>query len=293
MRLLALAPAKINLSLYLGPTRADGRHELVTLFESVSLADELSLQTDTAADEVRCPGVAGTNLVTRALEGLRAVGWDAPPVRIEIDKRIPVAAGMGGGSADAAAALRLATELAPGRPEEIAALAASLGADVPSQLAPGVALGTGAGELVEPFAPLAPHGVLIVPQPAPLATAEVYRHADALALPRAADELSDRYEQLVAALGPGERLPSELIVNDLERAATALSVAIAPALDAARAAGADDVLVCGSGPTVIGLFWGERGSELARAAAESLHGRYPAARSATPVTAEFGMPRIA
>ena len=115
MRLTARAPGKLNLCLFLGEPRADGRHELVTLFESVSLADELQLTVvpDSAADEIVCPGVEGPNLAARALAELRARGWDAPPVQIEIHKRIPVAAGMGGGSADAAAVLRLARRLAP------------------------------------------------------------------------------------------------------------------------------------------------------------------------------------
>src|SRR5215471_2087902 len=113
MKLTVLAPGKVNLSLFLGPTRADGRHELVTLFESVSLADELIVDTDAERDEVICPGVPEPNLVSSAIAGLRERGWDAPAVRIEIKKRIPIAAGMGGGSADAAAALRVASELAP------------------------------------------------------------------------------------------------------------------------------------------------------------------------------------
>ena len=105
------APAKVNLCLFLGPTRADGRHELVTLFESVSLADELEIGRR-GAGRGGVPGVAGPNLVSDALWALREAGWDAPPVRVEITKRIPVAAGLGGGSADAAAVLRLAP--APG-----------------------------------------------------------------------------------------------------------------------------------------------------------------------------------
>src|ERR1700680_4715174 len=93
LKLAALAPGKVNLCLFLGPLREDGRHELVTLLESVSLADELTLESDAEHDCVVCPGVEGPNLVADALAGLRARGWDAPPVRIEIVKRIPVAAG--------------------------------------------------------------------------------------------------------------------------------------------------------------------------------------------------------
>ncbi len=240
-----------------------------------------------------CPGIEGENLVARALAALRERGWDAAPVRIGVDKRIPVAAGMGGGSADAAAALRMAVELAPGRPEEVMALAASLGADVPSQVVPGLVLGTGAGDVIEPYAPLAPHGVLIVPLPVALSTADVYREADRLGLARGADELPALYERCVAELHEGARLPDELIVNDLQSAAVSLCPAITAALDATRGAGADNVLVSGSGPTVAGLFWGPDGPDRASAAAGELSARYPDAVSAVPVSAEFGMPQFA
>jgi 4-diphosphocytidyl-2-C-methyl-D-erythritol kinase len=289
VKLVALAPGKVNLCLFLGPVRDDGRHELVTVFESVSLADELTLETEADADAVSCPGVVEPNLVTQALEALRARGWDAPPVSIEIVKRIPVAGGMGGGSADAAAALRLAAELAPGRPEEIAILASSLGADVPSQLVPGVVLGTGAGELVEPYAPLAPHAVVIVPQPVALATAEVYREADRLGLPRVAGELSDLYAELLDALRPGARLPDALLVNDLEPAARSLCPQIDAAIDALTATGADRNIVCGSGPTVAGLYWGSDAAARADDAARSVAG----AVAAVPVDLEACFPRFA
>ncbi len=110
----AVAYAKVNLCLFVGPTRSDGRHELVTLFESAGPEDELVITSlASGPDEVVCPGVAGENLVAAALAALRESGWDAPPVRVEITKRIPVAAGLGGGSADAAAVLRYAERIAP------------------------------------------------------------------------------------------------------------------------------------------------------------------------------------
>ena len=186
------APAKINLCLYLGPTRDDGRHELVTLFDSVSLFDDLEV-TSAAQDEVVCDGVDGPNLVSDALGALRGAGWAAPPLRVTITKRIPVAAGMGGGSADAAALLRLAPRLAPVPAGASAGrIAAGLGADVPSQLAPGPLLGTGAGEELSPAPELAPCGVVVVAAPFPLSTSDVYREADRLRLSRPADELEAR-----------------------------------------------------------------------------------------------------
>ena len=102
-----LAPAKINLSLHLGPLRRDGRHELLSVMQSITLADRLELE-DAEREEVLCAGVEGPNLAAAAIAAFRAAsGWDGPPQRLLIDKRIPVAAGLGGGSADAAAALRM------------------------------------------------------------------------------------------------------------------------------------------------------------------------------------------
>jgi 4-diphosphocytidyl-2-C-methyl-D-erythritol kinase len=277
------APAKVNLCLFLGPTRPDGRHELVTLFESVSLADELALTVlETGPDQVICPGVEGQNLVSAALASLREAGWAGPPVRIEIDKRIPVAGGLGGGSADAAAALRLASGVEAIADEHLERIARTLGADVPGQLRPGLSLGTGAGEELEPAAPLATHAFVIVPQPFPLATADVYREADRLGLPRGTDELAERRRALAASMTPDAILPDELVVNDLEPASLSLAPRVAEALGEVRAAGAEQTLVCGSGPTVMGIYWGEQAEPRARQGVGRLSGKYPEAVFATP-----------
>jgi 4-diphosphocytidyl-2-C-methyl-D-erythritol kinase len=136
-----------------------------------------------------------------------------------------------------------------------------------------VVLGTGAGEIVTSVAPLAEHALVIVPQAFGLSTAEVYAEADRLGLPRGADELESLHRRLLTALGAGEaRLAPELLVNDLERAAVSLRPEIAHALQRALAAGADHALVCGSGPTVAGLFWGQDGLARAQAAAAELSG---------------------
>jgi 4-diphosphocytidyl-2-C-methyl-D-erythritol kinase len=282
-RLRIRAPGKVNLCLFLGPVRDDGRHELVTLFESVSLYDELEVSAG-VADEVICPGVGGPNLVADALAGLRAQGWAAPPVRVEISKRIPVAAGMGGGSADAAALLRVAPELAPAPDAAgLGALAASLGADVPSQLTPGVVLGTGAGDVVRPVEPLAPHALVIVTLPERLSTAAVYAEADRLGLPRGRDELEARLVEIERAVRPGEQLGASLVVNDLEPAAMSLCPGVERALEAVREAGADQALVCGSGPTVAGVWWGEDALAGAEACVSGLADRFPAATAVSPV----------
>lgn len=293
MKIRTLAPAKINLCLFLGEARADGRHELVTLFESVSLFDSLTLETlERGDDQVVCPAVAGENLAARALGALRERGWSGPPVRIEIDKRIPIAAGMAGGSADAAAALRLAMAVGPGRAEEIDAIAAELGADVPAQLAPGLSIGRGAGELVEHASPLADHAIVVLPSRFELSTAAVYGEADRLALPRAPAELEELARSLLGALRPGARLPSRLIANDLQPAAVSLCPAVAQALEAALEAGAEDAVVCGSGPTVFGIWWGSDAPAIAAEAAARLSARFPGAVAAVPVETGVALPEL-
>jgi 4-diphosphocytidyl-2-C-methyl-D-erythritol kinase len=326
VKLVALAPGKLNLCLFLGPLRDDGRHEVVTLLESVSLADTLTVTPARVAvdprtavdrrsavdrrpaadprsavdrrpaadprsaadphppDQVVCAGVPGLNIVAQTLDGLRSRGWEGPPVQVAIDKRIPVAAGMGGGSADAAAVLRLASAIAPIPAGVVDELAASLGADVPSQLVPGVALGTGAGEIVERCDPLPEHAFVIVPHEFGLSTAEVYREADRLELTRDAPDLARRLEAVRAGGVPE-------LVNDLEPAALSLRPEIARALDAVRETGAVHAMVSGSGPTVFGLFPGVDAETRAVDAAARLSARYPGAISAVPVSEDFGAPR--
>jgi 4-diphosphocytidyl-2-C-methyl-D-erythritol kinase len=292
-QLRARAPGKVNLCLLVGGVRAGGRHELVTVLESVSLYDDLELTVldDAGADEVVCPGVHGPNLVTAALEGLRARGWDGPRVRIEIAKQIPVAGGMAGGSSDAAAALRLAEAIHPVADEVIAVVAAELGSDVPSQLVPGAWIATGAGESVEAAERLEQHAFVVVPQPFELSTADVYHEADRLGDLRSDAELWSSLEAARTVLSlPGGRIPAELAVNDLQPAALSLRPEIADVLDRVRGAGAESAFVSGSGPTVVGLLWGENAAARADAVAAELSGRYPGACAAVPVSEGFGQP---
>ena len=254
----------------------------MTLFDSVGLCDELTFaEARTGCDRVLCDGVPGPNLVADALAALREAGWDAPALEVTIDKRIPVAAGMGGGSADAAATLRAAPRLAPIAGSTTAQIAARLGADVPGQLRPGPSLGTGAGERIEPLPALAPYGVLVIPQPFALSTADVYRETDRLGLPRAREEL-DRLHAALAAGLPSDLTP-ELMINDLQPASLSLAPGIEPALDAAVGAGADRAIVCGSGPTVIGIFAGATGERRAAEAASALSGLFPGVVGTGPV----------
>jgi 4-diphosphocytidyl-2-C-methyl-D-erythritol kinase len=261
--MLLHAPAKLNLCLYLGPTRPDGLHELCSLFEPLALADLVRV-SEAEADEVLCPGVEGENLAARALAALRERGWRRPPLRIEIEKRVPVAAGLGGGSADAAAVLRLAA----GEVEDLPELAAGLGADVPSQLRPALALVRGAGERVEPLPGPAAHAAVLLPGGGGLSTAAVFAEADRLGLGRPPEELERLAAELRRVAGDGASPLSypELLANDLEPAARSLRPSIGAALDALRGAGAPLALLSGSGPTAVGLF-GDLGTARAAAAA--------------------------
>ena len=243
------APAKINVCLFLGPERPDGRHELVTIFQPVDLKDSVTLARSDH-DEVVCPGVDGENIAAAAVAAFREQTRFDEPIRIAIRKRIPVAGGMAGGSADAAATLRLLARhsgLAP----DLHAIAAELGADVPGQVAPARYLATGAGEWLEALDRVAPYGVLVLPGPEPLSTGAVFARAADMGLRRSPEEFAQRLAAVRAQLPD---LPDELAVNDLEPAALALIPEIGERMEQARAAGADHVLLSGSGPTVLGLF---------------------------------------
>jgi 4-diphosphocytidyl-2-C-methyl-D-erythritol kinase len=244
------APAKVNLVLHVGPRRADGLHEICSLFASLELADELTVEP-ADEDAVVCEGVPGPNLAAAAVRAFRTAAPHLPPLKVTIAKRIPVAAGLGGGSADAAAVLRAANRLAPRplAPERLRALAIGLGADVPSQLEPRHALVTGAGENVEPI-DLPDMALVLVPAAEGLSTEDVYAEADRLPSTRAR---LDREPLKKLARAPLATLARHM-ENDLEAAALSLR----PELTRTRAqledAGAITARISGSGPTAFGIF---------------------------------------
>jgi len=256
------APAKVNLILHVGRRRGDGLHELCSLFAPLELADELSFApADGSRDEVLCPGVEGMNLVNRALEAFRTRA-SLPALRVEIEKRVPVAGGLGGGSADAAAALRAANRLAgePMELQELQALGAAVGADVPSQVRPVPALVTGAGERVEPVA-LAPLWLVLVPSDEGLSTAEVYGELDRLGGGR--ETLDPEALRALAGAGPGRLAEA---VNDLETPALSLRPDLEQRLSDLRCHAALAARLSGSGPTAFGLFEGPEAAERAAGA---------------------------
>ena len=252
--------AKLNLVLRVGPPSPGGMHPLASLFASIDLADEIEIRGAGGGDDVVvCERVAGENLAARALSAFREQVPNAglPSLHVTIYKRIPVAAGLGGGSADAAAVLRAANRLAGGPvdADALRAIAAPLGSDVPSQVEPAHALVTGTGERVEPV-PLGPLAVVLVPAAEGLSTADVYAEFDRLGLGRG--ELGpDELRELAHAADAGALIAAA--ENDLQTATLSLRPELEQTLDALAAAGAAATIVAGSGPTCAGLF-GDLGS---------------------------------
>ena len=279
-RLRVRVPAKINLHLAVGPRRSDGYHELVSVMQTVSLFDTLRIHRDDDGQAAhpsarRRMRLALTfdghdelpiedNLVVRAARAvMTAAGFGgdgqvaahddpaAPCTHLHLTKRIPVAAGMAGGSADAAAALVGLNSLwdAGLTSDMLRELAAGLGADVPFCLVGGTALATGSGTSVARVLTRGTACWVIGADDRPLSTAEVYAQFDVLPTP------APREPDLVLhALRTGDlEMLAASLHNDLEPAAFALRPELADRRDAMRAAGALGAIVSGSGPTVLGL----------------------------------------
>jgi 4-diphosphocytidyl-2-C-methyl-D-erythritol kinase len=244
----APAPAKINLALVVGPRRDDGLHDVVTVLQRIDLCDSVTVEP---ASALVIQGYRKDTLVRSALAKL-AAATGAGPWRARLQKRIPLAAGLGGGSGDAATALLLAnrTLANPLPDEDLASLAAEVGADVPFFLTPGPKVAEGAGERLRPVALPQDYWVLI-------------------ALPRLARKRSTadvylRYDELGAVNGFDERRAA--LVEALERLRRPRDFAAFPANDLAAAAGRSPLVdelaqrgafradVSGAGPAVYALF---------------------------------------
>jgi 4-diphosphocytidyl-2-C-methyl-D-erythritol kinase len=252
----APAPAKINLALVVGPLREDGKHELLTVYQRVGLSDRIELEPATATTVT---GFPADTLVTTALQRLseRTHGghW-----RAHIEKNIPVAGGLGGGSSDAATALRLANGTLPEplEDDELSVLAAGVGSDLPFFLCDGPQLGAGDGTSLEPLD--LPQDFWIV-----------------LALPNGAAKQSTgavyaAFDERGGAAGWDERRAHLLSVLDTARRARDLAslppndLAQSPLAGELRALGAFRSDVSGAGPTVYALFHHERDAKAARRA---------------------------
>ena len=260
------AYAKVNLVLLIGRQVTDGRHPVCSLFASIDLADDVTVApAGDSADSVESPGVEGPNLALAAVAALRErIGPAVPPLRVVITKHIPVAAGLAGGSADAAAVLRMANRLAgaPLGAEGLREVADGLGSDVPSQIEPRHALVQGTGELVEPIE-LPPLGLLLVVAEEGLSTGAVYAELDRVGAGR--ERLDPQPLRRLAAAGAAAIGAG--LENDLQAPALRLRPELAGTLERIRAAGALGAAVSGSGPTCFGVF--EDRETAARAAASS------------------------
>jgi 4-diphosphocytidyl-2-C-methyl-D-erythritol kinase len=235
------AHAKINLALVVGPSRADGKHEVVTIFQRIELADDVELE---AAPALTVDGFADDTLVRSALESLAAAAHVEPRWRVQLTKRIPVAAGLGGGSSDAAAALKLANTTLdePLQNEHLHRLAARIGADIPFFLGEGPQLGTGDGTTLEPIELSRDHHVVLLAphDETKTSTADVYRRFD-------------EREGWVGWKARQDALQAALEARDLA-ALPPNDLATSPHADTLRELGAIRADVSGAGPTVYGLF---------------------------------------
>ncbi len=259
------APAKLNLFLELTARRPDGYHQLTTVMARTSLADTLQFSVATedqpdctlqatfqfpVAAEQRAEFVGTQNLICRAAAVWRRETGVSAPVQIAVQKRVPWQAGLGGGSADAAATLRGLDELFDTQlsPRKLAELAAELGSDVPFFLGPHpFARCEGRGEQIFPLPGCPPlHAVILVP-PCGLSTAEVYRHCQLAVAPRPVTEL-------VAAIQAGQiaRLGG-LLFNGLQGAAARVDGDVLPRLERLRRAGGAGTLLTGSGSAMFSL----------------------------------------
>jgi 4-diphosphocytidyl-2-C-methyl-D-erythritol kinase len=257
-RVLVLRPpAKINLTLHVGPLRADGYHDVRTLMQTVALCDTLTVTARPGpfALATRSPGVPSdrTNLVWRAAEALwRAMGRDGEPrdAHVRLAKQIPPAAGLAGGSADAAAALVALNEIWDARKSrhELVRLAAELGADVPFFLFGGTALGTVRGDELFPVDDVKRFGVVIIKPSFGVATADAYRWLDA---DRVAGNSQSTGHQ---ALEVGWPTGPVTIQNDLQAPVARRHAGIDEQVAALRREGALATAMSGSGSAVFGLF---------------------------------------
>ena len=286
----AVAPAKINLHLGVGDVRADGYHDLLTVYRAVDLWEQVTVSLDDADDDsevvVTGPGAPQvptdrTNLAARAVDLLRGEAGSDARIAIRIHKGVPVAGGMAGGSADAAAAL-VATDRLLGLGLGRAALeerAARLGSDVPFCIRGGTALGTGRGEkLATLLHARAEQHIVVALADGGLSTPTVFAELDRLraerdpadpgrGLPRAGG-----VDPLVVALaGDDPAAVAGLLANDMEAAALSLMPALRRTLRVGREAGALHGMVSGSGPTCL-FFCTDRDHAIAVAAEISEHG---------------------
>lgn len=278
---VAQAPGKINLGLWVGPVDDKGFHPLLTAFQAVDLWEIVTLTEApslrlSCTGSVDCSGVplGPHNIAWKAVEKVASARGEAsdeseaPALSIAINKNVPVAGGMAGGSADAAATLLALQQWwqTPLGDDHLTAIAAELGSDVPFSLHGGSAIGRGRGDDLTTIQPQAPLHLVVVPATFELSTAEVYRQFDGQGrVAPVATELPGGFLD-AWLVGDATRL-APLLHNDLEAPACRLQPTLLTTLDDVHSAGALRALVSGSGPTVLGFA---TDADHARAIAEKL-----------------------
>ncbi len=267
MRLSTVAPAKVNLLLRVGAARADGYHELRSLMVPLDLGDDVDVRVSPRAGPVTCavpgrPELDGPdNLAARAAEAFRRRFGVTRGIAIRVVKRIPVTAGLGGGSSDAAAVLRcLARAFGVRDPGALAGIGLEVGSDVPFFLGPGPAWAAGRGERLTPAEVPPLHLVLLYPPDPALAirAGDAYRWLD-----------EARRGERVPPLGRGRRFVASRAGNDLQPACLARRPALSPLLGMLTGAGATAAIMSGSGPTLFGIFPGRSAARRAALAIEA------------------------
>jgi 4-diphosphocytidyl-2-C-methyl-D-erythritol kinase len=245
------APAKINLTLEVLAQRSDGYHGLRSVMVPLDLADELTIEPSTRFSfECDCSELADEQNL--AVAAVRALGDELPAVRMRLIKKIPVQAGLGGGSSDAAAVLRaaMAGAFGPVPHRDWMPIARSLGSDVPFFLAGTAALVEGTGERVTPAGAIPTWHVLVVKPPVSVSTAQAYREIDALQPPQRPRSGCVSIAMLEALQRAEFARVEALLQNDFHEITAARSPAVARAVEALRAAGAGNALLAGSGSCV-------------------------------------------
>ena len=280
----ASAPGKTNLFFAVGPLQEDGFHDVASVYLALDLREEVtvtpaaswsvSVTGNVSADQIASVPTDESNLVVKAAKHVAELaGVDAQPVSFTINKHVPVAGGMGGGSADAAAALAAVDALWCTGVEEKLSESVELGADVPFALAGGIAIGLGRGEVLTQIEAVRPIHLVLVTSDEGLSTPAVYRRLDELRAARGIDpKLAAEATvpaDLIRALQTGDQTAlASLLKNDLQEAALDLRPDLKKSIDAGLAAGAIAGFVSGSGPTIAFLVADADGAE---SLAQKLH----------------------
>jgi len=248
------APAKINLTLEVLAPRSDGYHGVRSVMVPVDLADELTIEPSTRFS-FECDRDEPAGERNLAVAALHALGEELPAVRMRLFKRIPVQAGLGGGSSDAAAVLRaaMAGAFGPAPRREWMRIARSLGSDVPFFLAGTAALVEGTGERVTPAGAIPTWNVLIVKPPIDVSTALAYREIDASKRPQRPRSDCVSIAMLEALQRAEFPRVQALLQNDFHDVIATSTPQVMAALDALRVAGATNALLAGSGSCVFTL----------------------------------------